>query len=93
MRRYFKATPQVYEAVRAQLDSLWGHPDGVTETAFQPVAMSPKDANGNALLAVWASFCDMADVALILPQLLASGAVEEIAEAEFNACLPQSQFP
>jgi hypothetical protein len=93
MRRYFKASPHVYEAVRSQLDTLWGHPDGVTETAFQPVTLAPKDADGKALLAVWASFCEMADVAAILPQLIASGAVTEVTEEEFNACLQPSQFP
>lgn len=92
-RRYFAASPQVYEAVRAQLDALWGHPDGVTDTAFQPVALAPQDANGRALLAVWSSFCEMQDVAAMLPGLLASGSVSEITEQEFNACLPVSSFP
>lgn len=92
-RRYFAASPAVYESVRSQLDATWGHPDGVTETAFQPVAMAPKDSNGRALLAVWSSFCEMADVAAVLPALLGSGAVAEITAAEFDACQPPSRFP
>lgn len=92
-RRYFAASPAVYESVRSQLDAAWGHPDGVTETAFQPVGLAPRDATGLALLAVWSSFCEMADVAAVLPGLLESGAVEEITAAEFDACQPPSRFP
>jgi len=92
-RRYFAASPQVYEAVRAQLDALWGHPDGVTETAFNPVTLAPRDNDGRALLAVWSSFCEMPDVAEMLPGLLASGAVAEITQQEFDAWLPVPSFP
>jgi len=40
------------------------------------------------LLAVDDAFCEYAEAAEMLPQLLASSAVEEITEAEYRAAMP-----
>lgn len=88
-QRYFRADPAVYEAVRVQLDALFGYPDGKTETVWVQVAHAPKDASGRCLLAVRAESCNRPHVAALLPQLLESKAVTEITESEYMAALPQ----
>ena len=45
------------------------------------------------MLAVNDEFCQYEAAAAMLPQLLASGAVEELTEAEYRAALPQPQEP
>lgn len=83
-QRYFRASEEVYEQVRATLDAAWGHPGPVAVTCFEPAATAPRDADGRVLLAVNAEFCEYEAVAAVLPGLLASGAVEEIAEADYQ---------
>lgn len=90
MMRYFR-TPDaaLYESIRLQLDAAWGHPtpDGKTVTCIDPVAVAPRDQSGSVLLAVREEFLAYEPAASILPQLLASGAVAEITEAEFSAAV------
>jgi hypothetical protein len=91
--RYFRvADDSLYESLRLQLDAIWGHPtaDGLTLTCVTPAAVAPRDSQGRILLAVRQEFCEFAAVAEILPQLLASGAVEEVADTEYCAALPPS---
>jgi hypothetical protein len=88
--RYFRISPDAaYEAVRLQLDAAWGHPtpDGSTVTCVDPAAVAPHDAQGRVLLAVLPEFCEYEAVAAMLPQLFASGVVEEITEAAYQAVL------
>jgi hypothetical protein len=90
--RFFRTPDEsLYENVRATLDAAWGHPsaDGRTITAFDPAAVAPRDAAGRLLLAVNDEFTTWEPAATLLPQLLASGAVEEITQAEYQAALPQ----
>lgn len=100
--RYFRATESVYEQARAALDAAWGHPtaDGRTFTCIEPAATAPRDANGRIVLAVDNEFCQYEAAAAMLPQLLASGAVEEITAEQYHAVLapslqtaPASAFP
>ena len=95
MRFFRTADADLYESIRLQLDAAWGHPtpDGLTVTCFDPAAVAPKDASGRVLLAVKDEFCEYDAVAAVLPQLLASGAVEEITEAEYRAALPTMPRP
>lgn len=87
--RCFRADEATYEAVRLQLDAAWGHGPGTgTLTCYEPAATAPRDAEGRLLLAVHDEFCAYEAVAAVLPQLLASGAVEEITEDEYRASLP-----
>jgi hypothetical protein len=74
--------------MRTQLDAAFGYPDGVTETVWSPVGEALKDASGRCLLAVHAASCDRPAVAELLPSLLASGAVDEISEADYRAAMP-----
>jgi len=83
-QRYFRADEAVSEQVRLSLDAAWGLPANGQITCFAPANASPRDAQGRVLLAVDASFCEYAEVAAMLPSLLASGAVEEIDEATYR---------
>jgi hypothetical protein len=86
--RYFRASSAVYEQVRASLDAAWGLPNALgTATCIEPAATAPKDTEGRVLLAVQGWFCEFAEVASLLPQLIASGAVEEITAAEYQAAI------
>lgn len=95
MSRFFRiASDAVYEQTRLHLDSVWGHGFGTgTLTCVEPAATAPRDTQGRVLLAVRAEFCEYEAVAAMLPQLLASGAVQEITEAEYRAALPQPTLP
>ena len=89
--RYFRTTDAtLYESVRLQFDAAWGHPtpDGQTLTCIDPVAVAPRDSQGRILLAVNDEFCQWEPAATMLPQLLASGAVEEITVSEYVPVSP-----
>ena len=88
--RYFRtADAALYESIRLQLDAAWGHPNADTVTCIDPVAVAPRDGQGRVLLAVNDEFCEYEAVAAVLPDLLASGAVTELTEAQYRAGLPQ----
>lgn len=95
MQRFFRTSDAaVYEQVRLGCDAAWGLPNARgTTTCFDPAADAPRDAKGRILLAVNNDFCGWEPAATILPQLLASGAVEEVTEAQYMAALPQPPFP
>jgi len=77
-QRYFRADEATYEAVRLQLDAAWGLPANGQESCYAPAARGVRDADGLMLLAVNDEFATWEPAATVLPQLLASGAVEEI---------------
>lgn len=87
--RYFRSTPAVYAQVCATLDAAYGYPNEETKTLRTlPLAEElPTDAEGRVYLAVSSEFCNYDLPAEILPQLLASGAVEEIDEATYMAAI------
>ena len=92
-QRYFRTADEaLYEQIRIGLDAAWGHPNAGTVTCIDPAAVAPRDAQGSVLLAVNDEFCQYEAVAAMLPQLLASGAVEEIDEATYRAAV-QPQEP
>lgn len=84
-----------YESIRLQLDAAWGHPtpDGLTETCVDPAAIAPHDSEGRVLLAVRPEFVAFDAVAAILPQLIASGVVEEIDEATYREAIRPGELP
>ena len=87
--RFFRSTPAVYEQVRTQLDAAWGNPSpNGTATCIEPAATAPHDAQGRVVLAVHDEFCEYEAAAAMLPQLLASGVVEEITADQYAASLP-----
>lgn len=90
MRRYFRSTAAVYESIRSQLDAAWGYPNAETKTltAIPPAADLPADPQGRVYLAISAEYCDYILPSQMLPELIASGAVEEIDAAAYAAVLP-----
>lgn len=92
-KRCFRTNNEsLYESVRMQLDAAWGLADHGS-TCITPAADAPRDASGAIVLCVDSEFCEYAEVASMLPQLLSSGAVEEITEAQYMAALPQPSLP
>jgi hypothetical protein len=86
MQRFFRTSDDaLYEQVRALLDAAWLHVPPTT--CIDPAAVAPHDALGRILLAVRPEFCEYEAAASMLPQLLSSGAVEEITEAEYQAAV------
>jgi hypothetical protein len=86
--RYFRSTDAVYEQARAALDAAWGLPnDKGTATCIEPAATAPRDAQARIVLAVNDEFCAYTVASDLLPQLLASGAVEEIDAATYRAAI------
>jgi len=83
--RFFAATSEAYETARATLDAAWGLPDGLTTTCYLPVQYALRRADGRALLGVNDEFCTWEPASTLLPQLLASGAVEEITAEQYQA--------
>ena len=89
MRFFRAATDAVYEQARLTLDAAWRLPnDKGTETCIAPIALAPRDAAGRPMVAVSNEWCEWEPADTLLPQLLASGAVAEISEAEYKANWP-----
>jgi hypothetical protein len=88
--RYFRSTPAVYASICSQLDAAYGYPNPETKTqrTLPLVADLPADGQGRVYLAVSADYCDYILPGQMLPELLASGAVEEITAAQYEAMLP-----
>jgi hypothetical protein len=88
--RYFRSTPAVYASVCDQLDAAYGYPNAETKTerALPLAADLPTDAQGRVYLAISQEYCDYILPSEMLPQLLASGAVEEVDAATYTALLP-----
>ncbi len=87
--RYFRSTPAVYASICAQLDAAYGYPnaDTKTERTLPLVSDLPSDTQGRVYLAVSSDYCDYNLPAELLPQLIASGAVEEITQAEYQTAV------
>lgn len=89
--RYFRSTPAVYADICAQLDAAYGYPNTETKTERTlPLAADlPADSRGRVYLAVSSAYCDYILPGQMLPDLLASGAVEELTESQYLAAVPQ----
>jgi hypothetical protein len=93
-QRFFRGDVATYEAIRADLDAAWGLPNHKgTDTCIAPAATAPKDSQGRVLLAVHEEFATWKPAATLLPQLLASGAVVEITEADYRAVVNPADSP
>ena len=90
MTRFFRSTAAVYEGVCSQLDAAYGYPNAGTLTARTlPLASDlPADADGRVYLAVASDYCEYILPGEMLPQLLASGAVDEVTQEDYRALLP-----
>ena len=88
--RYFRTTAAVYAGICAQLDAAYGYPNAETKTerALPLAADLPADGQSRVYLAVDSAYCEYILPGEMLPQLLASGAVEEVDAATHAAVLP-----
>jgi hypothetical protein len=93
--RYFRASPAVYAGICSQLDAAYGYPNAETKTlrTLPLVSELPSDAQGRVYLAIAQAYCDYILPSEILPELLASGAVEEVTAAVYEALLPPDPAP
>ena len=93
--RFFAATEDIYEMVRTSLDSAWSLPnDKGTKTCMRPLSDNPpRDSQGNVIVCVQSDWCEWEPATEMLPQLLASGAIQEITEAAYLAALQESPSP
>lgn len=92
--RYFRSTPAVYASICQQLDAAYGYPnpDTLTLRTLPLAGDLPTDSQGRLYLAISAAYCQYNLPSELLPQLIASGAVEELSAAEYEAVLPPSPF-
>lgn len=92
--RYFRASRAVYAEICRQLDAAYGYPSEDTKTQRSlPLAKDlPSDESGRVYLAVEDAFCEYDLPSVLLPQLIASGAVQELTEAEYMAAMPASPY-
>jgi len=83
--------PVVYLSISSQLDAAYGYPSAETKTARTlPLAETlPTDEQGRVYLAVSAEYCDYILPGEMLPDMLASGDVEEVTAEQYVALLPQ----
>jgi hypothetical protein len=88
--RYFRSTLQTYLGICAELDAAYGYPNPETKTdRALPLADDlPADAEGRVYLMVSADYCEYILPGQILPELIASGAVEEVAADVYESLLP-----
>ena len=88
--RYFRSLPAVYADICSQLDAAYGYPNEATKTKRTlPLAADLlADGQGRVYLAVSQEHCDYILPVQMLPELLASGAVEEVDAATYAAVLP-----
>jgi len=90
--RYFRSSPAVYADTCSRLDAAYGYPNTETKTIRTlPLASDlPSDAQGRVYLAISAEYCEYILPSEMLPQLLTSGAVEEITAEQYEAVFPQA---
>ena len=93
--KFFRSTIDAYASICSQLDAAYGYPNAETKTirTLPSEDVLPKDEQGRVYLSVSSAYCDFVLPSQMLPQLLASGAVEEITEAEYLAALPSLPTP
>ena len=89
--RFFRASPEVYESLRAQIDAAWGYPTPHTQTSIPPAAEQHKASDGDCIMGVKAEWLDWEPVATLMPHMLDLGAVVEISEAEYWAAMPEPE--
>ena len=90
MTRYFRSTDELLSQVTAQLDAAYEYPNAETKTntALPHPSECPHDSEGRVYVAVDDAYCDFILPSQMIPQLIASGLVEEVEESVFMAATP-----
>lgn len=89
-QRFFRSSSAVYTQVLATLDAAWGFPKYGCQHVFLPLDYAPQK-NGYAYLAIQAADAEMEPAGEMLAQLLASGAVVEVTQADYRAAMPSGE--
>lgn len=50
MKHFFRSSPEIYESIRLEMDSVSGFPSDKADTWFPPESIATKDADGNCLI-------------------------------------------
>jgi len=79
MSRFFRTSPEAYEAIRTAMDSASGFPNAAATTWFAPASEAPRDAQGRCLIAA---------IPPIASHFAVTGAEEITAEDYAAALLP-----
>ena len=88
MRFFAAANDGVYEQARLTLDAAWGLPNGRgTDTCIPTVNAAPRDEAGRPMVAVSEEWCEWEPANTLLPQLIGSGAVEEVGSEVYAAAI------
>ena len=87
--RFFKTTDLIYEASRAQIDTVLGFPYQLTISCMPPANESLHDSSGKVLLALADDITGGSHVAPMLASLLANNQVTEITEETYRASIPK----
>lgn len=95
--RYYSTIPEVYEATRMALDTLWGHPKSAvhattgtqveTVSCLPPVSEAVTDGAGYVYVALDARMADWAEVEQQIHELSGQGLLTEIDAAQYMAAL------
>lgn len=51
VNRFFRASPETYEAIRTAMDAASGFPSAQAATWFAPTTQAPRDSAGRCLIA------------------------------------------
>lgn len=71
------------------MDAAWPFPEG--ETSIEPLETAPKNSNGNVLIAIRSTHCEMEPFQSAIASLLGGNAATEITQAEYEAALPSAE--
>ncbi len=76
----------MYEAFRRALDAAYGYPSAetLTETAIPPADQAPRGLDGRVYIAVESAYCGYDLPAAMLADAIASDAVEELSQAQYE---------
>lgn len=90
--RYFAATAENYESVRAALDAALGFPNPSTGTitAIPPASEAIVGIDGRMLMAAADEQASGEYVAPVIADAVATGLIAELTAAEFVALMPPS---
>lgn len=88
--RYFRSTDAVYQIVCAQLDAAYGYPNAQTKTlrALPLTQDMPHGPDGSIYVAISSDYCEFILPSQMIPQLLESGAAEELTKAQYEIAVP-----
>ena len=87
--RFFATTDDVYESMRAAVDSAWGYPTFATLTCVPPAGEQWRDASGRVVIALTLEWLSWEPVPTMLGGAIAAGVVTEIDEPTFWAAAPK----